>query len=139
MTNLAEELKNIITNGAVKYPIPFKKGNSIFIGNVVIRPTKQVYLLIDTKTGEQICTTHTKYGALAAAKVYLQNQDLTKVLFNDITYNKNNIDIMFYNHTLEVSNDQFKKDIVLVRKQVAENQRNLAQDYLEQIIFKRDK
>lgn len=139
MTNLAEELKNIITHGAVKYPLPFKKGNSIFIGNVVIRPTKHLFLLIDTKSGEQICTTYTKYGALAAAKVYLDNQDLDKVLTNDIIYNKNNNDIVFYNHTLSVSTDQLKKDIVSVRKQVAENQRQLAQHYLEQIIFKRDK
>lgn len=140
MTNLAEELKHIITQGARKYPMPFKKGNSIFIGNIVIRPSKQNgYFLFDTKQGEQITTTYSKYGALAVAKLYIENKDIYNALHHDKSLQKYDNDCMFYKHILKNSNDEFKKDTVEVRLEISQMHYEQSIAQLEQIIFKNDK
>lgn len=140
MTNLAEELKNIIVQGARKYPMPFKKGNSIFIGTVVIRPSKQNgYLLYDTKESEHITTTYSKYGALAVAKLYMYNKDIEPALYQDKTLQKYDNDCLFYKHMIENSDNQFRIDTAKVRLEISQAFYEQAVEYLEQIIFENDK
>ena len=134
MNNLAYELQTLINQGSKKYPMPYKEGNSIRMGKVVIRAKKNSYLLFDCEHNEQICVTNSKYGALAAAKKYLAGEKLTTVLILDRKYQKHLNDTAFYKHTMRSANNS-RKQIVETRLDLSEAQKNSAVFDLETIIF----
>lgn len=134
MNNLAHELQTLINHGSKKYPVPYKKGNSIRLGKVVIRAKKDGYLLFDCEYNEQICITNSKYGALAAAKKYLAGEKLNTVLMLDRKYQKHLNDSAFYKHAMQTA-DTIKKEIVETRLDISEAQKNHAVFDLETIIF----
>ena len=119
MNNLAYELEKLITNGSRKYPMPYKKGNSIRLGKVVIRAKQDGYILFDCEQSEQICMTDSKYGALAAAKKYQKHKN----------------DTAFYKHVMKNASTSLKKEIAGIRLDVSEAYQNNAVYDLETIIF----
>ena len=135
MNNLAIELQKLIDSGSKKYPMPYKKGNSIRLGNVVIRAKKDGYILFDCQEKIQICMTVSKHGALAAAKTYLAKKDIHKVLRLDHNYSKHDNDCAFHKNTLQKAKTQFKKDIAQTRLDISEAERGLLVNDLEAIIF----
>lgn len=135
MNNLAVELNKLIDSGSRKYPIPYKKGNSIRMGKIVIRAGKSGYILFDCEINLQICTTFSKYGALAAAKKYLKGEDLSFVLMLDEKYQKHKNDAEFYKHSIKNSNNEQKKEVVESRLDLSEAYKESAAYDLETIIF----
>lgn len=135
MNNLATELQKLINNGSKKYPMPYKKGNSIRLGKVVIRAKQDGYILFDCELGEQICMTYSKYGALAAAKKYLAGENLSFVLMLDQRYQKHKNDSAFYKHSLSKATTSFKKELAGTRLDISEAHKNSAVYDLETIIF----
>jgi len=135
MNKLATDLQKLIDAGSKKYPLPYKKGNSIRLGHVIIRAKKDGFILFDCKEGLQICMTASKHGALAAAKTYLANKDIDKVLRLDHNYNKHDNDCAFYANTIKKSKDVFKKEIARTRLDISEAERSCLVNDLEAIIF----
>jgi hypothetical protein len=135
MNKLATELQNLIESGSKKYPLPYKKGNSIRLGHVIIRAKKDGFILFDCKERLQICMTASKHGALAAAKTYLANQDINKVLRLDHSYSKHDNDCAFYSHTIKKAKNDFKKEIAQTRLDISEAERSGLVNDLEAIIF----
>lgn len=138
MNSIAEELKQIIATGTKKYPLPQKMGNSIRVGNVVIRysKNKQVYILFDCMKQEPLGTMNSKYSALAAAKEYADEKPLAPIQYLDTQYIKHMADIEVYENILNNSKDSFRKDLAEVRLGISEAKLDDVLTQLEDIIFK---
>lgn len=135
MNNLAIELSKLIETGSKKYPLPYKKGNSIRIGKVIIRAKKDGFILFDCVEHEQICMTESKFGALAVAKLYIEDKDIDHALYLDRKYQKHHNDCAFYEHIINSAADNFKKDLAQVRLDLSEAHRSSIVSSLEDIIF----
>jgi len=133
--NLHNELKNLIARGASKYPIPFKKGSSIFLGKCVIRKTKNGYLCFNTMTKEQIGQFETKYGSLAAIKNPNNTRTLQEIKWLDKRLARLQNDIVFYSHSLQNNNDPRREVILENRKEDCEHKIDTLKIKLESIIF----
>lgn len=136
MSNVYKQLESIIYNGIKKTPLPYKKGNSIRIGKVVIRESKrQGYILFDVDQGVQIDIADTLRGALAIAKLYLSNKDYKNIKYLDQKYSKHYNDSIFYKATLSKTDNQSRKIVIEDRLEIAEAAMDVASQSLEDIIF----
>ena len=64
---LAKELEEIVVSGLSQVPIPYEKGNSIRVKNIVIRKHKNGYRIFDISTNKHIVTTFTKTAEIGRA------------------------------------------------------------------------
>ena len=136
MKDLISEIKSLITLGLTKYPLPYKAGNAIRIGPVVVRQRKdKTYLLFDCKKDTAISSAHSKHGALAIAKLYNEDKSIQEAIKLDNSVGKYDADIMFYENSYNITNDDFKKDVLDARISVAQIDMDSTIDQLEQIIF----
>ena len=70
--HLTQQLQEIIEAGLVRVPIPYEKGNSIRIKNLIIRKHHNGYRLFNLTTNKHICTVFCKTTALAIAKLTVE-------------------------------------------------------------------
>jgi len=66
--NLTKQLEEIIISGLERMPIPYEKGNSIRVKNIVIRKHSNGYRIFNCKTNKFIANTFSKTASLAIAK-----------------------------------------------------------------------
>jgi hypothetical protein len=136
MKNILEDLKKIVNTGTRKYPVPYKSGNSIRIGRVAIRHTKNnEYVILDCANNQSVCKTFSKFGALAAARLYLDNDSVSRVIYLDTQYQKYKNDIAFYENSIKKTNNVTKKQILETRIEVSHAHLTQAALQLEKIIF----
>lgn len=136
MKNIAKTLEDIITKGLNAAPLPYKKGNSIRIGSLAIRHSKDNgYMIFDCSNQKPVVTTFSRVAALAIAKHYSDVKKQDEILRLDDRLQKFYNDSVFYRHTLENTSDKFKKNVTLDRLEVAEAEVQTAQAILEDIIF----
>jgi hypothetical protein len=136
MQHLINELKTLISCGVKKHPLPVKVGNSIRIGPVVIRQLKdKSFILFDSKKQEQIGSVYSKHSALAIAKLYNENEKINYILVLDQKIQKHELDARFYQHTIDKTKDDHKKDVLDIRLSVAYDELRAINNKLEQIIF----
>lgn len=136
MSNIYKHLEDIIENGIRNTPLPFKKGNSIRIGNVVIRQNKNDdYVIVDVEQNKTVGTTLTLRGALALSKSYKKLRKITTIKTLDRKYFKNYNDCVFYKATIANTKDDFKKSIVKDRLEMAQDEMFATAKSLEDIIF----
>lgn len=136
MKNILSELESVVKQGLLKTPLPYKKGNTIRIGHVVIRESKtHGHILFDVVKQKQIAVLFSKTAALALAKNYISDKDYQKIFWIDTKYQKNYNDIMFYKHTIDKTKDEIKKCVALDRLDLANAELNYVNDVLENIIF----
>jgi len=64
---LLNDLEQIINDGLDRVNIPYQKGNSIRIGNTVIRKNKRAYMVYNTAENTRIGETFSKTAAIALA------------------------------------------------------------------------
>ena len=76
---LAVELEEIVVHGLAQVAIPYEKGNSIRIKNIVIRKHRNGYRIFDISTNKHVVTTFTKAAALAIAKITAETGDNSSV------------------------------------------------------------
>ena len=122
MTNktLLKDLQNLIEENLDPSMFPYQKGNSIRIGKMVVRDSKNGFLIYDCKDNKQVAITFSKTAALALAKSISNGTDnIDKVLDLDKTIEKNFTDALFFTNTLKITKDDFKKDITLTRLELA--------------------
>lgn len=133
---LINELNDIVEQGLENTPLPYKKGNSIRIGNIVIRTSKKGYLIYNTETNKQVCKTFCKASALAIAKNLAEGRNITKrVLDLDHTIQKYYNDALFYKHTIKKTKDEFIKETRGIRLTDALDKTRQARNNLDKFIF----
>jgi|TARA_R110000851_G_scaffold333450_1_gene513366 hypothetical protein len=139
MTNktLLKDLQNLIEENLDPSMFPYQKGNSIRIGKMVVRDSKNGFLIYDCKDNKQVAITFSKTAALALAKSISNGTDnIDKVLDLDKTIEKNFTDALFFTNTLKITKDDFKKDITLTRLELATARTAEAKSALDLIIFR---
>lgn len=138
MKNLKDalhDLQDLVNYKIKEYDIPIQVGKSVRIKNLLIRPSKTGYVLIDMPTNKSLLKTYTKIGAIAAAKLYLQNKPLNIAINYDYQIEKNLNDIVFYSNCLNKTTDNEKMNNLKIRKDLANEKIYIAKYNLnEQIV-----
>jgi len=134
---ILKDLNEIIESNIDPTMFPYQKGNSIRIGKTVIRKNKNGYVIYDiTKEGSFLYETFCKRAAIALAKAYNKNRDIEKfVLPLDKEIEKQYIDSIFYKHTISTTKDEFKKEAIEIRYQIAKDRTYAAIKRLDCFIF----
>ena len=130
-------LEQIVSNGLEGVILPYKKGNSIRIGHVVIRKSQRnEYNLYDTRENKRIGSAFSINSAVAIAKNYAENDYIpSEVLRLDAIIEKYSNDIVHYQHTIKITNSSFKKDLAEVRIECARDEAERARNELDRFIF----
>jgi hypothetical protein len=112
---LVNELEAIVNKGLEDSLIPYAKGNSIRIKNVVIRFNQyKGYLIYNTQTNSQIARTQFKSTALAIAKNYAEGKNvITRVLLIEQELLKHYNDAIFYKSAMRKSKNS---DFIAIRE-----------------------
>lgn len=133
---LLKDFEDILNASLEALPLPYKKGNSIRIGQYAIRDTKWGYKIFDCKENKQIAETFSKSGALALARSLVLGKNKTNAILDiDKEIEKWYNDCIFYKNTLRKSKDELRKDIVLTRYEIARYKTTLARNKLDTFIF----
>lgn len=136
MKDIVRILEEIIDNNIDEVDFPQVKGNSIRIKNMVIRKSRNGYLIYDTKDNRQVAKTFCKASAVAVAKSLAKGIDQTdKVLRYDSIIEKNYNDSLFYKNTLRRTKDDFKRSVIEIRFLDAKDRTESAKRFLDSIIF----
>ena len=136
-TVLLKELQHLIDDKLDPSLFPYQKGNSIRIGKIVVRDSKKGFLIYDCQENKQVAITFSKTAALALAKSLSKGtNNMSTVMDLDKTIQKNYMDALFFTNTIKTSKDEFKKDVVLTRLEIAKARTAIAKSALDSIIFR---
>lgn len=135
--NIVEELEQIIEQGLESMPLPYKKGNSIRIGHMIVRYSKKAgYLVYDAKESKQLAKTFCKATALAIAKHMAVGRDIRKSLLElDQLVQKHYNDAVFYKHVIAKTDSEFVKETRSTRLQDAIYRTEMAKHKIDRYIF----
>ena len=124
-----KDLQEIIEENIDLTLFPYKKGNSIRIGDIVVRESKNNgHLVYCAKGNKQIARTFSKTAAVAIAR----GGDVNDILQLDHDIMKHFNDCIFYRHTMRNS----KNDTA---KFVAESRYEISADYTQELKKKLDR
>ena len=136
-TTLLKDLQHLIEANLDASLFPYQKGNSIRIGKIVVRDSKKGFLIYDCQENKQVAITFSKTAALALAKSLSKGtNNMSTVMDLDKTIQKNYMDALFFTNTIKTSKDEFKKDVVLTRLEIAKARTAIAKSALDSIIFR---
>jgi hypothetical protein len=131
-----EELENLVQNELPRYNIPYKQGRTIRIGKTIIRRSQRNgYMVIDTDENATVTTAFSKHGAVAIAKAYSDGRNIQQYEKLDNEVAKHFIDSVFYNNSISVTKDEFRKNILEDRLEISEMHINHALESLEKFIL----
>lgn len=135
---LAKELEEIVVSGLSQVPIPYEKGNSIRVKNIVIRKHKNGYRIFDISTNKHVVTTFTKTAALAIAKIVGESgnsNDIRDIIALDNKVCKNYMDALFAKRAIEVSKDIQRTEASEVKFDIATDRAWSSLAQIESYIF----
>ena len=135
---LAKELEEIVVYGLAQVPIPYEKGNSIRVKNIVIRKHKNGYRIFDISTNKHVVTTFTKTAALAIAKIVGESgnsNDIRDIIALDNKVCKNYMDALFAKRAIEVSKDIQRTEASEVKFDIATDRAWSSLAQIESYIF----
>jgi|TARA_B100001093_G_scaffold77473_1_gene68523 hypothetical protein len=135
---LAKELEEIVVHGLSQVPIPYEKGNSIRVKNIVIRKHKNGYRIFDISTNKHVVTTFTKTAALAIAKIVGErgnSNDIRDIIVLDNKVCKNYMDALFAKRAIEVSKDITRIEASEVKFDIATDRAWSSLAQIESYIF----
>ena len=135
---LAKELEEIEVYGLSQVPIPYEKGNSIRVKNIVIRKHKNGYRIFDISTNKHVVTTFTKTAALAIAKIVGESgnsNDIRDIIALDNKVCKNYMDALFAKRAIEVSKDIQRTEASEVKFDIATDRAWSSLAQIESYIF----
>ena len=116
LTVAVEELKTIIDSNIHDYVLPEKDGGTIKLGHTIIRKSRTAgYLVFDARKQQQIANIYSKHAALVYAKNYINNRDNRAVLDLDRCLEKNEMDVIFFQHTIETTRNEIRRAIATDR------------------------
>ena len=105
---LAKELEEIVLHGLAQVPIPYEKGNSIRVKNIVIRKHKNGYRIFGISNNKHLLTTFTNTAAPAIAKTVEErgnSNNIKDIIVLDNKVCKHYMDALFAKRAIEVSKD----------------------------------
>jgi hypothetical protein len=134
---LFKELEDILNGSIDPSLFPYQKGNSIRIGAFVVRWNKQGYYKIyNIKDNKLIAETFCKSSAVAMAKTLAKGQDSSKsILTLDKDIQKWYNDCIFYKHSMVKTDDDFRRDIITTRYEIARYKTADAKRQLDKYIY----
>ena len=135
---LAKELEEIVVHGLAQVPIPYEKGNSIRVKNIVIRKHKNGYRIFDISTNKHVVTTFTKTAALAIAKVVGErgnSNDIKDIIVLDNKVCKHYMDALFAKRAIEASKDITRIEASEVKFDIATDRAWSSLAQIESYIF----
>ena len=134
---IVNELESIVNNGLEKSLIPYTKGNSIRIKNMVIRHNnKSGYMIYNTSTNCQITRTNFKSTALAIAKNLASGKNHTsKLLEYDKELLKHYNDAIFYKNIIKRTKDSNTAEVRAVRLEITLEKTKSIRNKIDKFIF----
>jgi hypothetical protein len=133
---LLNDLEQIINDGLDRVNIPYQKGNSIRIGNTVIRKNKRAYMVYNTAENTRIGETFSKTAAIALAKTTTEDKNcVDDILRKDRIIEKYYNDSLFFKHTLSTTNDPIRYEVASNRYEIAREHTLQAKYALDRYIF----
>jgi|TARA_B100000925_G_scaffold59951_1_gene40141 hypothetical protein len=135
--NLAKQLEEIIQTGLERVAIPYQKGNSIRIKNMVIRGHKNGYRLFDITNNKHVTTTFTKTAAVAIAKLTAEDADfkMKDIIKLDDKVAKHYMDALYAKNTIKMGGSAERIDTAEVRFEIATDNAWVALADIERYIF----
>ena len=135
---LAKELDEIVAHVLSQVPIPYEKGNSIRVKNIVIRKHKNGYRIFDISNNKHIVTTFTKTAALAIAKVVGESgnsNNIKDIIVLDNKVCKHYMDALFAKRAIETSKDITRVEASEVKFDIATDKAWSSLAQIESYIF----
>lgn len=132
-----KELEDMINGTVDPVLFPYQKGNSIRIGSYIIRCNKKGYYKVyDCSNNTLVTETFCKTSAVALAKSLSQGKHETKTIKQiDKDIQKWYNDCVFYRHTMQVTKDDFKREITATRYDIARHKTSAAKHQLDKYIY----
>jgi hypothetical protein len=135
-STLSKKLEDLINSNIDKANLPYVKGNSIRIKNMVIRKSKVGWLVYDTETNKQVGRYFCRSSALAYANSVIKGRKHTRqILELDHFIEKHYNDCVFYLHTLRKTKDATRKEVARIRYDISYAETKQATKDLERFIF----
>ena len=133
---LISELKALIEQGLEDVPFPYVRGNSVRIGNMVVRTSKNGNFVFDMKCKKQVAHTFSKTAAVAIAKKHAEGQNVVnEVLRIDYEIEKNYNDAVFFQHSYKQADDELRKEVLECRLDIATSKIDRGRSRLEDYIY----
>jgi len=134
---LSQQLEEIIQAGLIRVPIPYKKGNSIRVKNLVIRKHNNGYRLFDLRSNKHICTTFAKATALAIAKMTAEKQqfNLDNLLKMDDKVAKHYMDALYAKRSMKTGASVERRESAEVQYDIALHEAWTVLGDIERYIF----
>lgn len=134
--NIAKDLEAIIESGLSSVVVPYQKGNSIRIKHMVVRESKNGFLVYDAKENKQVARTFCKTSAIAIAKNLAQGRNiLQQAMEYDKVIEKNYNDALFYKHAIRSAKETVVRESRKTRLAIAVDKTRWAKDHLDRFIF----
>ena len=134
--SLVNELKALIEQGLEDVAFPYVKGNSVRIGNMIVRTSKKGNYVFDMKQQKQVAHTFSKTAAVAIAKKHAEGQNVVnEVMKLDYEIEKNYNDAVFFQHSYDKSNDELRKEVLECRLDIATTKIDKGRSRLEDYIY----
>ena len=136
---LVKELEVIVNKGLEDSLMPYQKGNSIRIKNMVIRYNERKgYLIYDTSTNTQVAKTQFKSSALAIAKSLASGKN--KRVVEDIMQLEHDLakyynDAIFYKNAIQKSKNADAREVREIRLEIAIQHSRSLRDKIDKYIF----
>lgn len=131
------DLQQIIDQNLTQYMIPYRRGDTIRIENIVIRASKKHgYVVFDTRTNKPITNTFSKTGAVAVAQAFLKNESYIPLKQYDTTLEKHFNDAHFYSHILSGNSDDNRKHAIKIRLSESRRQIDHTKKLLDNYVLK---
>ena len=133
---LLRDLEEILNGSIDPVMFPYKKGNSLRIGKYAVRNSRGYYKVFDCETNKQVAQMFCKSSAVALAKSLAQGHNsLESIKHIDQHIQKWYNDCVFYKHTMKVTKDDIKFDVVSTRYDISRDQTDKARKQLDKYIY----
>ena len=126
-----KDLQEIIEDNLDPTLFPYRKGNSIRIGSIVIRESKKGNLVYDVNANKQIARTFSKTAAVAIAR----GGDIQDVLELDREIMKHFNDCLFYKNTIKHSKNEISINVAETRYEISSDKTQELKRKLDRYIF----
>ena len=135
--NLTKQLEEIIISGLERLPIPYEKGNSIRIKNLIIRKHSNGYRIFNCKTNKFVANTFSKTAALAISKELANNSNfnITPLTKLDDQVSKHYNDALFAKRTIENADNDDRYMTAEIKYDIATQKAWAALADIERYIF----
>ena len=135
---LIKELESLLNSSIDPSMFPYAKGNSIRIGNYIVRTNRKGYNKVFSLTDNSlVAETFCKTSAVALAKTLAKGnvEAQNNIMDADRQIMKHYNDCVFYKYTMRVSKDEIKKEVAETRYDIAKSRTLQAKSQLDRYIY----